>query len=74
MNHARIEAVLKAAEEHIAIFDGRTIGFVEDMLDRLDKWGPGLRVSTKQQLWLSSVEAELQLYGVKFEEDGECAG
>ena len=71
MNHERIEAVLKAAEEHVAIFDDRTIGFIEDMLDRLDKWGPGLRVSTRQEVWLSSIEAELQLNDVTIGEDGQ---
>ena len=74
MNHERIVAVLAAAEEHVAIFDDRTVGFIEDMADRLDKWGPGLRVSTKQLVWLSSIEAELQLHSVTIGEDGECAG
>ncbi len=69
MKHERLKALLTAAEENVELFDDRTTGFLEDMMDRLDEWGVGIRVSEKQEAWLKSVEAELKKRGVEIEDE-----
>ena len=69
MKHERLEALLKAAEDHVELFDDRTTGFLEDMMDKLDQWGVGIRVTEKQEAWLKSVEAELKRNGVEIEDE-----
>ena len=68
MNAHRLGPLLKAAGEHVELFDDRTVQFVEDMMDRLEKWGERVLVSERQEKWLKSVERELKRNGVDLEE------
>ena len=69
MKHERLTALLKAAEDQVELFDDRTVGFLEDMMDKLDQWGVGIRVSDKQEAWLKRVETELKRNGVEIEDE-----
>lgn len=69
MKHERLTALLTAAEDHVELFDDRTTGFLEDMMDKLDQWGVGIRVSDKQEKWLRDVEDELKRNGVEIEDE-----